>query len=52
MCLIVIVWLVYRVSDPSFSDDLLTHAKQLYKFAEDYPGKYSDSIADAAGYYR
>lgn len=39
-------------TDPSFSADLLTHAKQLFKFAEQYPGKYSDSIADAAGYYR
>lgn len=41
-----------------FSDDatyrnlLLTHAKQLYTFADQRRGKYSDCITDAANFYR
>lgn len=39
-------------SDSSFASELLTHAKQLFDFAEARPGIYSNSIEDAAGYYR
>ncbi|KAK3102082.1 hypothetical protein FSP39_008602 [Pinctada imbricata] len=44
--------LVFKDKDPAFSQKLLTHAKQLYDFAEQYKGKYSDSVQKAAGYYR
>lgn len=39
-------------ADPSYSATLLSHAKELFKFAENNPGKYSDSISDANSYYR
>ncbi len=32
--------------------EALTHAKQLFDFADKYRGKYSDSIPDAAIYYK
>ncbi|MEV0649178.1 glycoside hydrolase family 9 protein [Phytomonospora sp. NPDC050363] len=44
--------IVFKQSDPSYSATLLTHARQLYTFADTYRGKYSDCITDAGGYYR
>ena len=38
--------------DPAYAQELLTHAKQLWQFAMDHPGKYSDSVQAAAGFYR
>ena len=32
---------------PTYADTLLSHAKQLYTFADTYRGKYSDCITDA-----
>nr|AGP76437.1 endo-beta-1,4-glucanase 4 [Sphaerotermes sphaerothorax] len=43
--------IVFKALDPSYSNDLLTHAKQLFDFANNYRGKYSDSITDAKSYY-
>ena len=40
------------LSDATFADMLLQHAKELYDFAQRYPGKYSDSVSAASGYYR
>ena len=31
---------------------LLTHARQLYTFADTFRGKYSDCITDAASFYQ
>lgn len=38
--------------DPSYANTLLTHAKQLYTFADQRRGRYSDCITDAANFYR
>jgi hypothetical protein len=38
--------------DPAYASKLLTHAKQLYTFADQRRGKYSDCITDAANFYR
>jgi hypothetical protein len=38
--------------DPAYANLLLTHAKQLYTFADQRRGKYSDCITDAANFYR
>jgi hypothetical protein len=38
--------------DASYKNLLLTHAKQLYTFADQRRGKYSDCITDAANFYR
>lgn len=43
--------IVFRSSDQSYSMKLLEHARQLYKFANENRGKYSDSIRDAAEFY-
>jgi endoglucanase len=41
-----------RPGDAAYADTLVTHAKQLYEFAEAHPtSKYSSCITDAAGFY-
>ena len=35
----------------SYADTLLTHAESLYRFADTYRGKYSDSITEVRNYY-
>lgn len=41
-----------REGDTAYANQLLTHARQLYSFADTYKGKYSDCITDAGNYYR
>ncbi|MFJ9041118.1 glycoside hydrolase family 9 protein [Streptomyces sp. NPDC102406] len=43
--------MVFADSDPAYAAKLVTHAKQLYSFADTYRGKYSDCITDAKSYY-
>jgi hypothetical protein len=43
--------IVFQKTDPSYANTLITHAKQLYDFANKYRGKYSDSITDAQSFY-
>lgn len=43
--------MVFEDSDPAYAQTLLTHAEQLYAFADNYRGKYSDSITDAQAFY-
>ncbi|CAA9244454.1 MAG: GH9 / CBM3 / CBM44 [uncultured Cytophagales bacterium] len=43
--------ILFKTSDPAYSATLLTHAKQLYTFADTYRGKYSDAITDASAFY-
>ncbi len=43
--------IAFKTEDPAYSEKCLTHAKQLYEFANNYRGKYSDAISDAQGYY-
>nr|AXQ39838.1 beta-1,4-endoglucanase [Loboptera decipiens] len=43
--------IVFKSTDPTYSQHLLTHAKQLFTFADTYRGKYSDSISDAKNFY-
>jgi hypothetical protein len=43
--------MVFRDSDKAYADELLRHARELYAFADEYRGKYSDSITDAQSYY-
>jgi endoglucanase len=44
--------IIFKPTDPTYSATLLTHAKQLYEFADKFHGLYSDAITDAAGYYK
>jgi endoglucanase len=43
--------MVFRPTDPAYADTLLMHAQQLYSFADNVRGKYSDCITDAASFY-
>ncbi|KAJ8427075.1 hypothetical protein Cgig2_008944 [Carnegiea gigantea] len=43
--------LVFKQSDPSYKGTLLTHAKQLFNFANKHRGTYSASIPEVATYY-
>ncbi|MBB5138802.1 endoglucanase [Thermocatellispora tengchongensis] len=43
--------MVFRPTDPQYADTLLTHARQLYTFADTVRQKYSECITDARGYY-
>ncbi len=43
--------IVFRPTDAGYADTLLTHARQLYNFADTYRGKYSDCITDAQAFY-
>lgn len=43
--------IVFRSSNPSYSNQLLTHAKQLFEFADKYRGKYDSSINVAQKFY-
>jgi hypothetical protein len=43
--------MVFRSTDPAYADTLVSHARQLYTFADTVRGKYSDCIKDAAGFY-
>ncbi|KAK8935595.1 Endoglucanase 6 [Platanthera zijinensis] len=44
--------IVFRHFDPAYSNQLLTHAKQLFDFADKYRGKYDSSITVVGKYYR
>ena len=43
--------IVFRDEDRDYADLLLNHSKALYHFADQYRGKYSDSITDAGKFY-
>ncbi|TLM78386.1 glycoside hydrolase family 9 protein [Microbulbifer harenosus] len=43
--------MVFESTDASYAANLLQHAEQLYSFADNYRGKYSDCITDAGSYY-
>jgi endoglucanase len=43
--------IAFQPTDPSYASTLLTHARQLYSFADTYRGKYSDCITDAQSFY-
>ncbi|KAH9625422.1 hypothetical protein KSS87_011908 [Heliosperma pusillum] len=44
--------IVFHRHNPSYANELLTHARQLFDFADKYRGKYDSSITVAQKYYR
>ena len=44
--------IAFRSTDIGYSMRLLEHAAELYEFADKYRGVYSDSIPNAASFYR
>ncbi|SEF37586.1 Fibronectin type III domain-containing protein [Amycolatopsis pretoriensis] len=44
--------LVFQADDPTYAGTLLTHAKQLYSFADNHRGAYSNCITDAQNFYK
>ncbi|WAR15156.1 GUN4-like protein, partial [Mya arenaria] len=45
-------YLVFKHINATYANTLLTHSRQLYDFAKNFLGKYSDSVNQAAAYYR
>eukprot|EP01018_Ginkgo_biloba_P032228 Gb_26728 [translate_table: standard] len=43
--------IVFRNSNPAYSNELLSHAKQVFEFADKYRGKYDRSITVVKKYY-
>ncbi|MEO0409322.1 MAG: glycoside hydrolase family 9 protein [Cyanobacteria bacterium P01_A01_bin.135] len=43
--------MLFRGSDPAYADKLLENAKQLYAFADEHRGRYSDAIPNASSFY-
>jgi endoglucanase len=43
--------MAFQASDPAYAATLLTHAKQLYSFADTFRGTYVKCITDAANFY-
>ncbi|XP_028403983.1 uncharacterized protein LOC114526577 isoform X2 [Dendronephthya gigantea] len=44
--------IAFRKTNSQYADTLLGHAKELYEFAQLDRGKYSDSVPQAASFYR
>jgi len=44
--------MAFEKSDPAYSATLLQHAKELYDFANKHQRAYSESITDAANFYK
>lgn len=44
--------MAFKSTDSQYANKLVQHAKDLYEFADKYRGKYSDSIQDAASFYK
>ncbi|WP_309398679.1 glycoside hydrolase family 9 protein [Cerasicoccus maritimus] len=43
--------IIFKDSDPTYASELISHAKELYAFADSYRGKYSDSISNVQSFY-
>jgi hypothetical protein len=43
--------ILFRTSDAAYSQRLLSHARSLFAFADQFRGNYTQAIPDAAGYY-
>ncbi|MEL6880357.1 MAG: glycoside hydrolase family 9 protein [Cyanobacteria bacterium J06607_10] len=43
---------VFQSTQPSYARRLIRNAKQLYAFAKQYQGRYSDSITEAANFHK
>ncbi|MGE6631437.1 glycoside hydrolase family 9 protein [Bacillus sp. NPDC077027] len=44
--------IIFKQTDSAYSDELLTHAKQLYAFADQYRGVYSNCVTNAQSFYK
>lgn len=44
--------IAFKQTNPAYASILLKHAEELYEFADKYRGKYSDSITNAASFYK
>lgn len=44
--------ILFKADDPTYAASLVTHAKQLFSFADQYRGNYSDCVTAASAYYK
>lgn len=43
--------MVFESTDASYAANLLQHAEELYSFADNYRGEYTDCVTDASSFY-
>ena len=44
--------ILFKGNNQNYSNKMLNSAKQLYNFAKQYRGKYSDSVPQASAFYK
>ena len=44
--------MLFKDSDPAYADELIGHARDLFDFADNFRGKYTDAIPNAASFYK
>ena len=44
--------ILFKDTDPAYADELIGHARDLFDFADNHRGAYSDSITNAASFYK
>ena len=44
--------IAFEDSDPDYAAQLLSHAKEIFTFADTYRGKYSDSVPGVSSFYK
>jgi len=44
--------ILFKETDPAYSDELIQHAKELYAFGNKFKGRYSDVLPDANVFYQ
>lgn len=45
-------YLIFKDRDPEFASELLQHAVDAFEFAYNFRGRYSDSVPEAADFYK
>ena len=45
-------YLVFKETDKAFAELCLSHARDMFQFAVEYPGKYSDAIPGVSDFYK
>ena len=44
--------MIFKESDPEYAEELIGHARDLFAFADNFRGKYTNAIPNAANFYK
>ena len=44
--------MIFKDSDPEYAEELIGHARDLFDLADNYRGKYTNAIPNAANFYK